>query len=526
MTDARIMVVEDEGIVALDIQSKLRTMGYEVPKIVSSAAQAVETARTIRPDLVLMDIQLEGDMDGVAAAQCITSELQIPVVYLTAYSDEATLERAKVAHPMGYLLKPFEERYLYTTIEIALHKHEVEKEKARLEDRLRQSSKMEAIGQLTAGLAHNFNNMLQGVIGNLDLAALKASDELIPFLEDAAFDAERAGKLLQQLMLFYRNEQGSHAPIDLREVVSEAVELCRQTFPPDIEIVVDDAQLLPPITGEPHQLRQCLINVCTNAKEALIQRGGIVDRTIHIRSELVSFSAEDEVAPPDAIAGRYACVRIRDDGIGMDEGTKERMFEPFFSTKDSSVPAGLGLSVAYGIIRDHGGWIDCTSEQGKGTELSIYLPSEESRPGSNGDHDLDGANQDAAPTQVDLAALGGKEAILVIADLDRLRKILDLMLEHHGYAVQLGRDARDGLELFKHEYDNIDLVVLGLSQPGVSNQEMLNELIHIDPEAKILLVSGHPLTRSFAQGAIEVLLKPFNTAQLMQAVRRSLDAGS
>ena len=129
MTDARIMVVEDEGIVALDIQSKLRTMGYEVPKIVSSAAQAVETARTIRPDLVLMDIQLEGDMDGVAAAQCITGELQIPVVYLTAYSDEATLERAKVAHPMGYLLKPFEERDLYTTIEIALHKHEVEKEK-------------------------------------------------------------------------------------------------------------------------------------------------------------------------------------------------------------------------------------------------------------------------------------------------------------------------------------------------------------------------------------------------------------
>lgn len=129
MTDARIMVVEDEGIVALDIQSKLRTMGYEVPKIASSAASAVEFTESLRPNLVLMDIQLEGDIDGVAAAEQITRELQIPVVYLTAYSDAATLERAKVTHPMGYLPKPFGERDLYTTVEIALHKHEAEKKK-------------------------------------------------------------------------------------------------------------------------------------------------------------------------------------------------------------------------------------------------------------------------------------------------------------------------------------------------------------------------------------------------------------
>ena len=523
MTDARIMVVEDEGIVALDIQSKLRTMGYEVPKIVSSAASAVEFAESLRPDLVLMDIQLEGDIDGVAAAEQITRELQIPVVYLTAYSDAATLERAKVTHPMGYLLKPFEERDLYTTVEIALHKHEAEKEKARLEERLRQSSKMEAIGQLTAGLAHNFNNMLQGVIGNLDLAALRASDELIPFLEDATFDAERAGKLLQQLMLFYRNEQGSHARIDVNEVVNEAVALCRQTFPPDVEIGVDEAESLPPVLGEQHQLRQCVINICTNAKEALIQRADITDRVIRIRSESANFSAEDEVGPPDVIAGQYACVRVSDDGIGMDEGTQERMFEPFFTTKQSSVPAGLGLSVAYGIVRDHGGWIDCSSEQGKGTELSIYLPSEESRIGSNGD--IDDLTQEVTPaTEVNLAALSGKERILVIADVDRLRKILDLMLEHNGYDVHLGRDARDGMELFRHGHDKVSLVVLGLSQPGVSNQEVLNELINIDTEARVLLVSGHPLTRSFAQGASEVLLKPFNTTQLLQAVRRCLDA--
>ena len=133
--------------------------------------------------------------------------------------------------------------------------------------------------------------------------------------------------------------------------------------------------------------------------------------------------------------------------------------------------------------------------------------------------------QEIAPaTEVNLAALGGKERILVIADVDRLRKILDLMLEHNGYDVHLGRDARDGVELFRHEHDKVNLVVLGLSQPGVSNQEVLNELININAEARVLLVSGHPLTHSFAQGASEVLLKPFNTTQLLQAVRRCLDA--
>ena len=125
-----------------------------------------------------------------------------------------------------------------------------------------------------------------------------------------------------------------------------------------------------------------------------------------------------------------------------------------------------------------------------------------------------------------MAALGGKESILVIADVDRLRKILDLMLEHNSYDAHLGRDARDGMELFRHERDKTSLVVLGLSHPGISNQEVLNELINIDADARVLLVSGHPLTRSFAQGASEVLLKPFNTTQLLQAVRRCLDAGS
>ncbi len=268
---ARIMVVEDEGIVALDIQSKLEGLGYEVPAVVASAADAIHKAGQIRPDLILMDIQLEGDVDGVEAATQINRQLQIPVIYLTAYSDENTLERAKMAEPMGYLLKPFEERELYAAVEIALYKRGTENEKARLEERLKQSEKMEAIGQLSAGLAYNFNNMLHGVIGNLDLASMQAPDELRPFLEDAAYDATAAAKLMSQLMQLYRQEQIEHSGIDVNGVIVEVASMCREIFSAKISITVDGDSGVPTVSGNRDQLRQSLVNLCTNARDAVLE---------------------------------------------------------------------------------------------------------------------------------------------------------------------------------------------------------------------------------------------------------------
>ena len=520
VADARIMVVEDEGIVALDIQSKLEGMGYEVLAVVSRGEDAITRAEKQDLDLVLMDIQLEGEMDGVEAATHISVDLDIPVVYLTAYSDDSTLERAKVARPMGYLLKPFEERELYTTVEIALYKHQVEKERGRLEERLRQSQKMEAIGQLTANLAHNFNNMLQGIIGNLDLVSMTADSEIRLHLDDAMYDAQRAARLVEQLMFFYRRERTVHERLDVGELLAEVAELCSGIFDRSIRLDVDVGSKLPPVLGNREQLRQCLVNVCANCRDA-VSGSNTPNPVIGIRGEMAQAVSGESSPPPDATAQNFIQINISDNGPGMDDATRERMFEPFFTTKTTGMPTGLGLSISYGVARDHGGWIDSSSQPGAGTTVSVFLPV------AGDDVEIEEeefeweAGGDPAGT---IEELRGAESILVIADVDRFRKILDLMLERQGYRVLLGRDGRDGLQLFSHERDNIDLVVLGLSLPGMSTRHVLSELMSINPKARILVVIGHPMPRSGLPGATATLLKPFDTAQLLHAVRGILDS--
>lgn len=515
MATNRILVVEDEGIVALDIQSKLESMGYSVPAIASTAEDAISLAATHKPDLILMDIQLGGPMDGVDAARRIHADQGTPVVYLTAYSDEHTLERAKSAQPFGYLLKPFEERELYTTVEVALYKHAAETERATLEEQLRQSQKMEAIGQLTAGVAHHFNMMLQGIVGNLDLAADDAPDSLRPFLEDASYDADRAARLVRQLMMFYRQEQSDHAAVDLKALMSEVTSMCRGIFPRSIHIELDLPEQLPLVAGNHGQLRQCLTNLCANSRDAVTVKGAQEARIILRATPLHIENQGRDVVRVDVV----------DDGIGMDEETRERIFEPLFTTKQSGSPAGLGLASTYGILRDHGGWIECDSTAGKGTTMSLFLPTqidEAAAPPAR----VPVTEATALSSTADLRPFRGDESVLVIADDDRFRKILDLMLERSGYVVHLGRDSADGVNLFRHERPDIDLVLIALSRPATaaSIEELLRQLRAIDSKVRTLVVTPRPDAAQRWGDASAVLLQPFNTFQLLKTARSVLDA--
>jgi len=526
----KIMVVEDEGIVALDIQSKLENKGYEVPAVVGTGEEALQKTEETRPDLVLMDIQLEGQMDGVEAADQIRERFDIPVVYLTAYSDDSTLQRAKISEPFAYLLKPFEEKKLHTTIEIVLYKHQIAQEKTRLEAQLYQARKMEAIGRLTAGIAFNFTNMLQGIQGNLDLALMEATDQVKPFLEAADFDVQRAAQLVKQLMLFYQREQGKREPVRIAPIVEEVTTMCREVFARKygrrIDISLQLEPDLPLVQGDGSQLRQCLTNLLTNAGDAVEKLGPDVGHLprIDVVAETTRFQGYSRLSSAAATPEQLLRISIADNGIGMDEAAQEHLFEPFFTPQEADRGTGLGLAMVYAIVREHQGWIECESEPGAGTTFSLYLPVPSLEQGAEA-VDLGTPEIIIGDEAVlEMESLRGMEKILLIADVDRFRKILTEILERHGYTVLVGLDVRDGLNIFQFEKEEIDLVILDLTSPGMSSQEIMNRLSPLGPAARILVVTGYTEDSSSWKGAKAVLNKPFKTYQLLRAVRQVLDS--
>jgi CheY-like chemotaxis protein len=529
MAQTRIMVVEDEGIVALDIQRKLEERGYEVPAVLSTGEEAVRQAEALRPDLVLMDIHLAGALDGTEAANQIRARVGIPVIYLTAYSDDDTLQRAKRAEPFAYLLKPFEERKLHTAVEIALYKHRMDQEKARLEAQLHQSRKLEAIGRLTAGIAYNFSNMLQGIQGNLDLALAQAPDALRPYLDAADFDAQRAGQLVRQFMTFYQGERLALEPLRLEPLVDEVVTTCRQVFarqyPARLELVQRTGQDLTAVRGDAALLRQCLTALCTHAGGVLA--GGPADPSatarIEISLEMVRLAEDARRAAPDRRQDGYLAVRVTDNGPSLDPETREHLFEPFLTPHSGDLADGMGLATAYAVAKEHQGWIDCEGLAEGGTTFTLYLPAagSDSETSDEGQVEVPPLLTGDEPGQED----GGQNEtsrILVIADVDRYRKAVTETLERKGYDVLVGLDVADGLNVFRFEKTRIDLVIVDLSRPEAAGQEVLAQLRAEEPKARVLVLTGYTTVSTPWRGARAVLNKPYKDHQLVQAVDRLL----
>jgi two-component system cell cycle sensor histidine kinase/response regulator CckA len=387
-------------------------------------------------------------------------------------------------------------------------------EKKKLEAQLRHAQKMEAIGQLTGGIAHDFNNILSAIIGYTSLMHVKLAegDPLKTFADQILASSERAAVLTRSLLTFSRKQKTSLAPTDINETVRRIEGLLRRIIGEDINLDISPAPVDLVVNADAGQLEQVLMNLATNARDAM-PKGGMLS----IATSVVEAGAFPEEQEPEP--GRScALVTVSDTGVGMDAKTREKIFEPFFTTKELGRGTGLGLSMVYGIIKQHNGQIHCYSEPGRGTTFRIYLPL------------LVRAAEPALTRESVPAtekAMQGTETILVVEDYEVLRKLAVTTLGDYGYRVIEAVDGDDAVVKFRENRDAVSLVLCDVIMPGKNGREVLEEIRKLSADVKFVFMSGYPAgiiqEKSLLDKQSDIIGKPMPPTALVRKVREVLD---
>ena len=384
-------------------------------------------------------------------------------------------------------------------------------EQKSLENQLRHAQKMEALGTLSAGIAHDFNNILTAIIGYGSLLSLRLdkNDSLRPFVEHILTAADRATTLTKSLLTFGRKQNIEPCVVDLNSVVPEVEKLLLRLLREDIELRTTLANSPCTVLADAGQIGQVLMNLATNARDAMPQGGKLA-----IRIAMASLDRDFVATHGYGAPGSYVLLTVTDTGVGMDAETKSRIFEPFFTTKEMGNGTGLGLSMAYGIIKQHNGYITCYSEPGAGTTFRIYLPAVDAL---------------AEPVLVSSAELppGGTETILLAEDDEQVRVLTSSLLEKFGYTVITAHDGKDALVQFHAHSDAIQLVLLDVIMPGKNGREVCEEMRKSAPGLKALFTSGYAADifqlGEFDESDFAFISKPALPAELLRKIRQLLD---
>lgn len=653
MSDAvRILVVEDESIVAKDIRSSLQSLGYLVAGMASTGEEALAQAAALRPDLVLMDIKLKGEMDGIEAAHRLRSAGPVPVVYLTAYTDDDTLRRAKVSEAFGYLLKPFEDRELRTTIEMALYKHNMERKlresrewfattlrcigdaviatdisasvqfvnpqaenltgwrqedalgrpaqdifclqsadeqaparidvnalmdgsgdicggkdvillardgrhtpvdytaapiresdgrimgvviifrditeikqaavrERHLSERLSRSRRMESLGALAGGVAHDLNNILGPIVGYPDLImkSLPPDSAIRADLEIIRNSARKALDVIRDLLTLGRTGKTPMRPVNLSRVVEASLKsmasMTAMEQAPLVELALNLAPDPGPVLGSEQHLQAMVANLVLHAY-AMMPSGGRLQ---------LSTAGERLSAPLDGYetvpVGDYAVLHAMDTGIGLSEDDLNRIFEPFYIKKRLNLQTGtgLGLAVVFGVVKEHNGYVNIRSTPGEGTDFTVYFP-------------LAGmeAEPAAAPRQPAQDARG-TETILLVDDDDEQRRFAARWLRSLGYQVLAASNGRAAVDLHTAALagdKNVDLLVLDMIMADeMDGLDTYRLILEQNPRQRAIMVSGFAVNSRIKEalklGAGQYLQKPYSLEELARLVRQELD---
>jgi PAS domain S-box-containing protein len=630
----RILVLEDEALIAMELETRLRGRGFRIIGPAASAREAIELAALERPDLLLADIRIAGNEDGIDTAHVLRERHGVPVVFLTAHMDDATRRRAIESAPLGYLTKPIRELELVATIEMALHRHRLElalaakrRELAESEDRfavlveqlpdgllvvdsggrirdanvaaatmlgysraaltgrvvedlvpprergghvrlregfatdvgtrfmggqrvikaltahgrevpvevrltktvvdgetvtlasirdvserqeaqrrlreqeneLRSAQKLEAIGRLAGGVAHDFNNMLTVVLGVTSILVDIVDEDARALVREVQDAARRSSELTRQLLVFARQEPGAPRAVNVNERLSQLRGFLGRVLGEDVELSFELDEAIARVWIDPSQVDQIVMNLATNARDAMPNGGTLVFRT-------------ENVKPRDASGVGRVVLEVSDTGMGMTPETRERIFEPFFTTKDVGKGTGLGLATVYGIATKNGASIEVTSEPDRGSTFRISFPSIEETRGTTG----------RPPEGRDAAA--GSERVLIVEDDAPVRSVMRRSLTRAGYTVLEAECADSALATFE-EMGPFQLVIVDVVLPTKSGLVLAQEIRRRARDVSILFVTGYLKEASVLHEHGTLLVKPFTGDVLLRAVRDAIDGG-
>lgn len=553
----KILIVDDRSVDRHLMRKMLESSGYKIQGA-ADGRQALEAARLHKPDLIISDA-LMPVMDGFQFCRAVKGDKDlnhIPFIFYTAtYTEEKDEELAlkigadkfirKPAEPDKFieiiesvirdmekgkikpgkaalcpekevfklynerLVKKLEQKMLAMEKEITERKR-TEEERKKLEEKLYQVQKMEAIGTLAGGIAHDFNNVLYSIIGYTELTMDDVPEGSLAQknLAEVLKGAMRAKDMVRQILAFSRKDDMQKKPVKIQPVVKEALKLLRASIPATIEIRQSIDEDCGPVLAASTQIHQVVMNLATNAYQAMREKGGLLELT------LMEEKIGSDDSNPDLYPGTYLKLTVSDTGHGMNSVVMKKIFDPYFSTKGPGEGTGMGLAVVHGIVKSHGGDITIYSKPGEGTTFHVYLPLIKTRP-------VEPKTVPAEPTPT------GTEHILFVDDEEAIVRMTQQILERLGYQVTSRTSSVEALEAFKAKPDKYDLVITDMTMPNMTGVELAPRLREIRSEIPIIMCTGFSETidedRAKNMGILAYIMKPFLTDEIAKTIRKVFD---
>jgi DNA-binding response OmpR family regulator len=555
-----ILIVDDTPENLHVLGDLLEQHGYEV-RVASNGLEALENAFTNPPpDLILLDIMMP-DIDGYEVCRRLKAEERsrdIPVIFITALTDTVEKVKGLKVGGLDYITKPFaaeevlarvgvhlrlreltehleekvrertaeleeeinERRKVQDALQVQTNELLVTEEMLRVQiseyessqNQLHQAQKMEAVGRLAGGVAHDFNNMLTVIFGHAQLALMEAdlSPNLHEHLETIQDAATKSAELTRHLLAFARKQTIAPIVLDLNEAVSGMLKMLQRLIGEDIHLVWKQGAPLWPVMVDPTQMDQILANLCVNARDAITDTGTITIETVNISIDR-EYANQMEFLPGD-----YVKLSLSDNGSGMNKNVLAHIFEPFYTTKSYGKGTGLGLATVFGIVKQNNGFINVYSEPGVGTTFTIYLP----RFAEELDFEQNAAVTDPVP--------GGRETILLVEDEAVIMKMTGQILGNCGYSVLMANSPHEALHLATDHDGEISLLITDVIMPGMNGKELSMRLKSLRPALKCLFMSGYTAEAIAQHGVsddrIDFIQKPFSLDAIAKKAREVLDS--